>query len=85
MHKIPADKSLKRFQEAVRQKTKRRIPLRSHQLIEELNPLIRGWGEYYKRANVKRIFKVLDRWIIRRIWSHSYKKMAMYWMKGSAE
>jgi len=29
--------------------------------------------EYYKRAHVRLLFNRLDRWIIRRIWSHRYK------------
>ena len=44
------------------------------QLIRELNPLIRGWGEYYKRAHVRRLFNQLDRWVVRRLWSHRYRR-----------
>jgi RNA-directed DNA polymerase len=40
----------------------------------ELNPLLRGWGEYYKRAHVRRLFNRLERWMIHRIWSHRYKR-----------
>jgi RNA-directed DNA polymerase len=58
----------------VRQRTKRGLPLKTQQLIAELNPLLRGWGEYYKRAHVRRLFNRLNRWIIRRIWSHRYKR-----------
>ena len=54
--------------------TKRRVPLATEQLIEALNPLLRGWGEYYKRAHVRKLFNQLDRWIVRRIWSHRFKR-----------
>ncbi len=57
----------------MRQRTKRRVPLATEQLIEALNPLLRGWGEYYKRAHVRKLFNQLDRWIVRRIWSHRFK------------
>ena len=57
----------------VRQRTKRTIPLNTQELITELNPLLRGWGEYYKRAHVRRLFHRLNGWIIRRIWSHRFK------------
>ena len=33
-----------------------------------------GWGEYYKRAHVQRLFHRLDAWIVRRIWSHRFKR-----------
>jgi hypothetical protein len=39
-----------------------------------LNPLLRGWGEYYKRAHVRKLFNQLDRWIVRRIWSHRFRR-----------
>jgi hypothetical protein len=57
----------------VRQRTKRTIPLRTEELMARLNPLVRGWGEYYKRAHVRKLFQRLDGWIRRRIWSHRYK------------
>jgi len=54
--------------------TRRRVPLRTAALIRELNPGVRGWGEYYKRAHVRRLFNQLDRWIVRRLWSHAHKR-----------
>ena len=57
----------------VRQRTKRTMPLKTQELIEELNPLLRGWDEYYKRAHVRKLFQGLDGWIRRRIWSHPYR------------
>jgi RNA-directed DNA polymerase len=73
LYAYPKEKSIRRFMDQVRQRTKRRIPLPTKELIAELNPLLRGWGEYYKRAHVRLLFNRLDRWIIRRIWSHRYK------------
>ena len=47
--------------------------MHTKELIAALNPLLRGWGEYYKRAHVRKLFNQLDRWIVRRIWSHRFK------------
>ena len=62
----------------MRQRTKRRVPLRTRELIAELNPVLRGWGEYYKRAHVRKLFHQLDGWVRRRIWSHRFKR----WRNG---
>jgi hypothetical protein len=40
----------------------------------ELNPIIRGWGNYYRKAHVRRLFLRLKGWIVQRIWSHSHKR-----------
>jgi hypothetical protein len=45
----------------------------SEELIQWLNPVLRGWGNYFKRAHVRRLFNRLDRWVVRRIWSHRLK------------
>src|SRR5271170_2153600 len=74
LYAYPREKSIRRFKDEVRRRTKRRVPLATEQLIEALNPLLRGWGEYYKRAHVRRLFNQLDRWIVRRIWSHRFKR-----------
>ena len=36
--------------------------------------VLRGWGHHYKRAHVRRLFHQLDGWIVRRIWSHRFKR-----------
>jgi group II intron reverse transcriptase/maturase len=78
LYAYPREKSIRRFMDQVRQRTKRKVPLSTEELIAELNPLLRGWGEYYKRAHVRRLFHRLDGWIVRRIRSHRFKR----WRKG---
>jgi len=36
--------------------------------------VIRGWGEYYKRARVRRLFHQLDGCVVRRLWSHHHRR-----------
>jgi group II intron reverse transcriptase/maturase len=74
LYVIPTEKSVLRFKEAIRNRTKRRIPLTIYQLIDGINPIIRGWGNYYRKAHVRKLFNKLQRWIIRRIWSHRIKR-----------
>src|SRR3989475_9698355 len=68
LYAYPTQKSVDRFKDSIRRKTRRRIPLSTVELIREINPVIRGWGEYYKRAHVRRLFHQLDRWVVRRVW-----------------
>jgi len=78
LYALPREKSIQRFMDQVRQRTKRRVPLPTRELIEQLNPVLRGWGHYYKRSHVRKLFNRLDRWIVRRIWSHRFKR----WRSG---
>ena len=72
LYAYPREKSVQRCKDRVRQLTRRGVPLKTKDLMEQLNPVLRGWGHYYKRAHVRTLFHKLDRWIERRIWSHRY-------------
>jgi RNA-directed DNA polymerase len=74
LYAIPSQKSLDRFKDQIRTLTKRQVPLRLGELVETINPVIRGWGNYYRRSHVRKRFHQLDRWIIRRIWSHRSRR-----------
>jgi RNA-directed DNA polymerase len=45
LYAYPKEKSIGRFMDQVRQRTRRGIPLKTAELIVALNPLLRGWGE----------------------------------------
>jgi RNA-directed DNA polymerase len=74
LYAIPREKSIHRFMDQVRALTRRRVPLTTKELIERLNPILRGWGNYYKKAHVRKLFNRMNRWIVRRIWSHRFKR-----------
>jgi group II intron reverse transcriptase/maturase len=74
LYAYPTQKSINRFKDRVRQSTRRRVPLRTEEIIRELNPILRGWGLYYYKAHVRTLFHHLDRWIVRRLWSHRFKR-----------
>jgi len=74
LYAYPREKSIQRFKDQIRRLTQRRAPVSTQELIEQINPVIRGWGQYYCRAHVRRLFNQLDRWIVRRIWSHRCKR-----------
>jgi len=74
LYAFPREKSINRFMDQVRALTRRRVPLKTMELIEGLNPILRGWGNYYKKAHIRKLFNRLNRWIVRRIWSHRFKR-----------
>jgi RNA-directed DNA polymerase len=74
LYAYPRDKSIRHFMDQIRHRTSRKAPVKTEGLIEELNPVIRGWGNYYCKAHIRKLFNRLDRWILRRIWSHRYKR-----------
>jgi RNA-directed DNA polymerase len=74
LYAIPTQKSVDRFKDQIRACTQRRVSLRMGGLIKTINPIIRGWGNYYCRSQVRKRFAQLDRWIIRRLWSHRTRR-----------
>ncbi len=64
--RIPCKKSLKKFKDKLRSKTKRTCGKSMRAIVEEINPILRGWFEYFKHSH-KWTFKILDGWIRMRL------------------
>lgn len=61
-HRFPREKSLKKFKDTVRLKTKRANGFSLATIIADLNTTLRGWFGYFKHSH-KAVFKDLDSWI----------------------
>lgn len=74
VYAFPRSKSVDHFKEQIRSRTRRKAPVSTEMLVAQINPVIRGWGNYYCRAHVRKLFAQLDRWILQRLWSHRLKR-----------
>ena len=73
----PRVKTLMRFKEKVRLATRRQQGRNVKEVIRLLNPILRGFGNYYRRVNAKGLFETLDAWIRMRLRCFMEKKRAV--------
>lgn len=66
-HKVPKEESVKKFKENIRRVTRRLQPVKLQTVVQRVNPIIRGWGNYFKIGNVNWLFKGLDEWVRMRL------------------
>jgi RNA-directed DNA polymerase len=64
-----------RCREQVRQRTRRTAGLSLPGLVARLNEYLRGWGEYFKRAQCSGVLGRLDKWVARRVRAY----LAKHW------
>ena len=76
-YKRPRKKALTRFKDRVREVTRRQQPWPVDRIITRLNAVIRGWGNYFGKGNVKKRFARLDEWIRRRLRVYMESKTAV--------
>jgi group II intron reverse transcriptase/maturase len=73
MHRWPSPKATKRLRERVREITDKRASGEDvKQIIAKLNPVIRGWGNYFRTGTCRREFHRMDDFVYRRLlrWLH---------------
>jgi hypothetical protein len=70
----PKDKAKKKFKEEIKRRTRRQQPVSIKTVIRFLNPVIRGWGNYFKGGTVKKLYGELDSYIRGRLRSFKAKK-----------
>ena len=61
------EEKIRRFKEKVKKITRRTTPVNLAKVINDLNPVLRGFANYFKTANCKEVFKELAQWIRRRL------------------
>jgi RNA-directed DNA polymerase len=63
----PAPQSVKRLKLKLKKLFRRARGWNLSRTIRELNPILRGWSNYYGLSKVKGVFEELDQWIRRRL------------------
>jgi RNA-directed DNA polymerase len=62
LHRWPSQQAMKRLRDKVRARTGRsRVGADIREVIADLNPLLRGWGNYFRTGNAARKFRQADR------------------------
>ena len=64
--RCPRKKSLNKFKDAIRGRTRRNNGNSLEQIIHDVNAVANGWFEYFKHSN-RTTFKTLDKWIRMRL------------------
>tara|TARA_R100000935_G_C2826767_1_gene162749 strand:- start:75 stop:1253 length:1179 start_codon:yes stop_codon:yes gene_type:complete len=72
----PRSRALTRFKDEVRARTRRLAPVSLPVMIQDLNPVIRGWGNYFVIGDVTSLFEDLDKWIRMRLRSKVIRRHA---------
>ena len=68
MQRWPSPKATQKIRDRVRELTdKRQSGQDVKQIIAELNPVLRGWGKYFRTGNADREFNKLDGFVFRRM------------------
>jgi RNA-directed DNA polymerase len=62
-----ARESVKRMKKKIKERTRRGRGRSLSHVIEDLNPLLRGWIQYFRLAAVTTVFEDLDGWVRRRL------------------
>jgi RNA-directed DNA polymerase len=87
LQRWPSQAAMKRLREKIRHRTGRhRVGVRDIRfVIEELNPLLRGWGNYFRTGNAADKFTEADRYVVWRLRRLLVKKRGRNLRAGQAD
>jgi RNA-directed DNA polymerase len=75
MQRWPSPKARKKLRERVRETTRKRQSGKDgKQIIAELTPVLRGWGNYFRTGNADREFNQMDRFVVRSLRRWQYRR-----------
>ncbi|WP_239657141.1 group II intron reverse transcriptase/maturase [Mycobacterium riyadhense] len=86
LHRWPSQRAMARLRDKVRHRTGRnRAGTDIGVLIEELNPILRGWGNYFRTGNAAKKFRQIDRHVAWRLKRLLIKKRGRNLRPGQAD
>jgi RNA-directed DNA polymerase len=85
LHRWPSQRAMKRLRDKVRDRTGRnRAGWDIRDVIADLNPILRGWGNYFRTGNAADKFRQADDYVVRRLRSLMIKKRGRNLHAGQA-
>jgi RNA-directed DNA polymerase len=75
LHRWPSQRAMKRLRAKIRDRTGRnRAGTDIRVVIADLNPVLRGWGNYFRTGNAAKKFRQADRYVVDRLRGLMVKK-----------
>ncbi|MGV0837749.1 group II intron reverse transcriptase/maturase [Mycolicibacterium thermoresistibile] len=86
LHRWPSQTAMARLRAKVRDRTGRnRVGIDIRIIIAELNPILRGWGNYFRTGNAAGKFRQIDWYVTWRLFRLMVKKRGRNLRAGQAE
>jgi RNA-directed DNA polymerase len=86
LHRWPSQRSMKRVREKVKALTGRnRVGRDVRLVVEDLNPILRGWGNYFRTGNAATKFRQVDDYVVFRLKRLMIKKRGRNLHAGQAD
>jgi hypothetical protein len=83
LQRWPSQRSMRRIRQRVKELTPRsRCHADLREVIADLNPVLRGWGNYFRTGNAAKRFVQLDRYVWRRLVSLRVKRKGRHLRPG---
>ena len=86
LHRWPSQTAMARVRAKVRDRTGRnRVGLDIRDVIADLNPILRGWGNYFRTGNAADKFRQIDKYVTWRLFRLMVKKRGRNLRAGQAD
>ena len=86
LHRWPSQRAMKRLREKVHARTGRnRVGWDIREVIADLNPLLRGWGNYFRTGNAATKFRQADDYVVWRLRTLMVRKRGRNLHAGQAD
>jgi RNA-directed DNA polymerase len=86
LHRWPSQRAMKRLRDKIRARTgHNRVGTDIRDVIADLNPILRGWGNYFRTGNAAGKFRQADHYVVRRLRSLMIKKRGRNLHAGQAQ